>query len=92
MGLIPIFILMYIAIGALYFVYQLEDIYTKYELWSFDDVPEFLIVVIIVVLWLPLVLIESTTCWTVDATYNMVKWFVLKSQIDKDGFEKEDFR
>lgn len=63
-----------------------------YELWSFDDVPEFLIVVIIVVLWLPLGLIESATCWTVDATYNMVKWFVLKGQIDKDGFEKEDFR
>jgi hypothetical protein len=63
-----------------------------YDLWGFDDIPEFLIVIIIVILWLPLGLIESVTCWTVDATYNMVKWFVLKGQIDKDGFEKEDFR
>ena len=92
MDLIPIFVLIYIAIGLLYFICRLGHIYTMYDLWGFDDIPEFLIVIIIVILWLPLGLIEGVTCWTVDATYNMVKWFVLKGQIDKDGFEKEDFR
>ena len=92
MDLIPIFVLIYIAIGSLYFICRFEHIYTMYDLWGLDDIPEFLIVIIIVILWLPLGLIESVTCWTVDATYNMVKWFVLKGQIDKDGFEKEDFR
>ena len=92
MDLIPIFILIYIAIGLLYFICRFEHIYTMCGLWGFDDIPEFLIVIIIVILWLPLGLIENVTCWTVDATYNMVKWFVLKGQIDKDGFEKEDFR
>lgn len=92
MDLIPIFILIYIAIGVSYFICRFEHIYTMYDLWDFDGIPEFLIVIIIVILWLPLGLIESVTCWTVDATYNMVKWFVLRGQIDKDGFEKEDFR
>lgn len=91
MDLIPMFILIYLAVGALYFMCQFEYIYTMYDLWGCKGVPEFLVIIFIIVLWLPIVIIESVTYWTVDATYNMVKWFVLKGQIDKDGFEKEDF-
>lgn len=91
MDLIPILALIYFAVGALYFMCQFEYIYTMYDLWRCEGIPELLVVISIIALWLPIVIIESVTFWTVDATYNMVKRCVLKGQIDKDGFEKEDF-
>lgn len=91
MNLVPVFILLYGATGGLYFTFHFVDIYDTYGFWGLVGFDELLVIVFIVTLWLPFVLIEHITCWTVDATYNMVKWFVLKGQIDKDGFEKEDF-
>ena len=91
MDLIPIFILIYIAIGVSYLNCRIEHICTMCELLGFDDIPDFLIIATIIILWLPLGLICITTCCTVDAIYSIIEWFVLNSQIDKDGFENEDF-
>lgn len=91
MDLIPMLVPIYLAVGVLYFMCQFGYIYTMYDLWKCEGIPELLVIGFIITLWLPIVIIENVTYWTVDATYNMVKWFVLKGQIDKDGFEKEDF-
>lgn len=77
--------------GGAYLIKYFPDIYDEYDLWQYDGTKEYIIMALIVIFWLPYAVISTMIGWTVDATYNMIKWFVLSGQVDKDGFEKEDF-
>lgn len=89
--LIPLFAWLYLACGTAYIVRYFADIYNEYDLCQYDGIKELVIISLLTILWLPYAVVTNIIGWTIDATYNMVKWFVLKGQIDKDGFEKEDF-
>lgn len=89
--LLPLLLVVYLGFGSAYFLECFPDIYTEYGLWQYDGIKELVVVSVFIIFWLPYVIISTMIGWTVDATYNMIKWFVLSGQVDKDGFEKEDF-
>lgn len=82
---------LYIVCGGAYLIRYFPNIYDDYDLWQYDGAKEYIIFVLIVLFWLPYAIITTIVGWTVDATYNMIKWFILSGQVDKDGFEKEEF-
>lgn len=89
--LVPLFAWLYLVCGAAYIVRYFSDIYDEYDLWQYDGLKELIIISLFTVFWLPYAIVSSLIGWTVDATYNMIKWFILSGQVDKDGFEKEEF-
>lgn len=85
-GLVPLLLILYLGVGSIYFLEFFPDIYTEYGLWQCDGIKELAIISFFVIFWLPYLIISTMIGWTVDATYNMIK-----CEVDKDGFEKEDF-
>lgn len=82
-GLVPLLLMLYLGIGSIYFLECFPDIYTKYGLWQCDGIKELAIVSFFIIFWLPYLIILTMI--------GMIKWFILNGQVDKDGFEKEDF-
>ena len=90
-GLVPLLLILYLGVGSMYFLECFPDIYTEYGLWQYDGIKEGVVISFFIIFWLPYLIISTVIGWTIDATYNMIKWFILSGQVDKDGFEKEDF-
>ena len=90
-GLMPLLLILYLGVGSIYSLECFPDIYTEYGLWQYDGIKEAIVVSFFVIFWLTYLIISTVIGWTIDATDNMIKWFILSGQVDKDGFEKEDF-